>query len=107
MVGRIKKRRTVRKKAVKNFGENLKKERGLRGMTRDQVAMKARISPGTLQKIEEGVVKNPSIATVMDIVNSLEVDKNKLANILGIRKMAEMEEGLSEEFSARSWGSKK
>ena len=107
MSEKFKKRRTVRKKSVKNFGKRLKQERVGKKMTREQVAMDARISPGTLQKIEEGVVKNPSISTVMDIVNSLGINERRLAVILGVGRMAEMEQELSKEFVARSWSSKK
>ena len=94
----MKKRRIVRKKVVEGFAKKLKNKRESKQMSREQVAVQANISPGTLQKIEEGVVSNPSITTVMDIVNSLEVRGNELCSLLGVGKMTKVEEVLSKEF---------
>ena len=99
----MKKRRTVRKKVVKDFAKKLKNKRESKQMSREQVAEKANISPGTLQKIEDGVVNNPSITTVMDIVNSLEIKGNELVSLLGVGKMTKMKRGLSKEFEVGTW----
>lgn len=99
----MEKHRMVRRKELKGFGKKLRERREERKMNREEFAKLARISSGTLQKIEEGVVKNPSISTVMDIVNSLNsvrrVNQDDFANILGFKE----EVSLVEESYSEPW----
>lgn len=57
-----------------NIGENIQKIRKLQGLTQDELARKANIPYTTIAKIESGMVKNPTIQTLV-----------KIAKVLGIK----------------------
>ena len=97
----MRKRRIVRRKVIQGFGTSLKKIREKRDLSRHKVANDACISPGTLQKIEEGIIKNPSIATVMDITSALGINEREMLGILRTWKKISREERMSREFDTR------
>ena len=95
---------------IEGFAAKLKGERERRGMSREEVARKASISQGTLQKIEDGVVKNPSITTVMNILNSIGVKGEGLEEVLGVGDVIKPDESFTKEFTKKivsGYGSKK
>jgi DNA-binding XRE family transcriptional regulator len=60
--------------AVPSVGSDLRARRHKAGMTLAQVALKARIAPETLSRIENGRT-NPSVGTVRSILLALEGDR--------------------------------
>ena len=54
--------------------------RGIKGLTQDALAKKADIPYTTLSKIESGVVKKPSIQTIMKIAKGLDITLDELMN---------------------------
>jgi transcriptional regulator with XRE-family HTH domain len=65
------------------FGQRLKHFRNSRGMTQDQLARKADIPYTTLTKIETGVIKNPSIQTVLKLAKGLNCSLDQLVTQKG------------------------
>ena len=53
------------------IGKNIRKYRKKKGLTQDKLARMADIPYTTLNKIEVGVVKDPSISTVAKIANGI------------------------------------
>lgn len=64
--------------------KNLVKIRKEKGLTQEGLAKKANISYHTLVKLENGGIKNPSIKTVVNLANALEVSFDKLMGIRGL-----------------------
>ncbi len=54
--------------------------RDIKGLTQDALAKKADIPYTTLAKIESGVVKKPSIQTIMKIAKGLHITLDELMN---------------------------
>lgn len=57
-----------------NIGKNIQRIRKEKSMTQDELARKADMPYATLAKIESGMVKNPTIMTLI-----------KLARVLGVK----------------------
>ena len=53
-----------------NIGNNVKKIRKDRGLTIDELSIKANVSKSMISEIERGI-RNPSITTLWNIANSL------------------------------------
>ncbi len=53
------------------IGKNFKKYRGKLGLTQEDLSKKAGIKYTTLTKVESGVVKKPSVQTMVKIVKDL------------------------------------
>ena len=62
----------------KVLSKNLKKLREAAGLSQDQMARKAGIPYSTYLKIENGVTPNPSIQTVLNIAEALEISLDEL-----------------------------
>jgi transcriptional regulator with XRE-family HTH domain len=56
-----------------NVGEQIQKIRKAKDLTQDELAKLAEIPYTTLAKIESGMVKNPTIKTLVKIANALKV----------------------------------
>lgn len=61
-----------------NTGMNIKIKRIVRGYKQGEFAKKIGISPQTLNKIENGDTKNPSIETMKKISEILDISVEKL-----------------------------
>lgn len=57
----------------KIISENIKKHRKKLGLSQDQLARKANVPYSTYLKIESGYTPNPSIQTVINIAEALNV----------------------------------
>ena len=68
----------MEEKKSKLIGDKIKAWRKKREITQDALAKKANIPYTTLAKIESGVIKNPSIRTVMKIAGGLDVSLDSL-----------------------------
>ena len=99
-------RKTIRRKEIVGFGESLKVEREKRKMTREQISNKAFVSVGTLEKIENGVTKNPSITTVIDILKALKFSKDDYGRFF-VNEVLKRKESLSVEFNMKAWKNRK
>ena len=62
----------------KVLSTNIKKLREKAGMSQDQTARKAGIPYSTFLKIENGVTPNPSIQTVLNIAEALDISLDEL-----------------------------
>ena len=62
----------------KVLSKNIKKLREQAGLSQDQMARKAGIPYSTYLKIENGVTPNPSIQTVLNIAEALDISLDKL-----------------------------
>lgn len=60
-----------------NIGNNVKKIRKDRGLTIDELSIKANVSKSMISEIERGI-RNPSITTLWNIANSLKIPLNYL-----------------------------
>jgi len=60
------------------ISKNLKKSSGKTGLSQDQMARKANMPLRTYLKVENGVTPNPSIQTLLNIVEALEVSLDEL-----------------------------
>lgn len=60
------------------IGDNIKKIRKKKGLTQDKLARKADITYTTLTKLEENVVKKPSVQTVAKIAKALDINIEEL-----------------------------
>ncbi len=56
-----------------NIGENIQRIRKAQGITQDELAKKANMPYTTIAKIESGMVKNPTIMTLIKIAKVLKV----------------------------------
>ena len=63
----------------KNIGKNIKKYRNLRNLTQQKLADRVGITLNHLGKIEVAFSK-PSLDTIVDIANSLEITVSELCN---------------------------
>lgn len=62
------------------LGQSIKNYRQKTGLTQDDLSDKAKLAYSTLAKIEQGVIKNPSIFTVYAIAKALGVEVEQLVN---------------------------
>jgi transcriptional regulator with XRE-family HTH domain len=62
----------------KIISKNIKKLRGKTGLSQDQTARKANMSLSTYLKVENGVTPNPSIQTLLNIAEALEISLDEL-----------------------------
>jgi len=62
----------------KNISKNIKKLRDKSGLSQDQTARKANMPLSTYLKVENGVTPNPSIQTLLNIAEALEVSLDEL-----------------------------
>ena len=62
----------------KIISENIKKHRKKLGLSQDQLARKANVPYSTYLKIESGYTPNPSIQTVINIAEALNVSIDDL-----------------------------
>lgn len=67
----------------KELGEELRSVRKLKRLSRESVARPAKISAAYLQKLEAGVVKNPSPRVLYRVGSVLEVSYAKLMELAG------------------------
>ena len=62
----------------KILAKNLKKYRIDRGLSQDQMARKADVPYSTYLKIESGITTNPSLQTIVNIAEALEISLDEL-----------------------------
>ncbi|MEW6095275.1 MAG: helix-turn-helix transcriptional regulator [bacterium] len=62
----------------KIISKNIKKYRKKLGLSQDQLARKANIPYSTYLKIESGYIPNPSIQTVLNIAEALNITIDEL-----------------------------
>ena len=62
----------------KIISKNVKKLREKTGLSQDQMARKANIPFSTYLKVENGVTTNPSIQTLLNIAEALEISLDKI-----------------------------
>ena len=62
----------------KILAENVKKYRIDRGLSQDQMARKADMPYSTYLKIESGITTNPSLQTLINIAEALEISLDEL-----------------------------
>ena len=60
------------------ISKNTKRLRDKTGLSQDQTARKANMSLSTYLKVENGVTPNPSIQTVLNIAEALEISLDEL-----------------------------
>ena len=70
-------------KVLKELGNDLKSVRQVKGMSLSAVARPAKISAPYLQKLEEGVVKNPSPRILHRLAGVLNISYVKLMELAG------------------------
>lgn len=68
---------------LKELGEELRAVRKLKKLSRDSVARPAKISGAYLQKLEAGVVKNPSPRVLHRVAGVLDISYAKLMELAG------------------------
>jgi transcriptional regulator with XRE-family HTH domain len=61
------------------FGELLRRERQRAGLTQEELARQARISPRSLRNLETGAVRFPHRSTLRLLVEALSLDGETLA----------------------------
>jgi transcriptional regulator with XRE-family HTH domain len=62
----------------KIVSKNIKKLREKTGLSQDQTARKANMPLSTYVKVENGVTPNPSIQTLLNIAEALEISLDEL-----------------------------
>ena len=62
----------------KIISKNIKKLRGKARLSQDQTARKANMPLSTYLKVENGVTPNPSIQTLLNIAEALEISLDEL-----------------------------
>ena len=62
----------------KIISKNIKKLRDKSGLSQDQTARKANMPLSTYLKVENGVTPNPSIQTLLNIAEALEISLDEL-----------------------------
>jgi len=65
------------KKYLKIIGENIRKKRDELGISQQELADNANIAKSTIQRIEKGTL-NPSILTLINISETLELELSKI-----------------------------
>ena len=69
----------------KIISKNVKKLRGKTRLSQDQMARKANMPLSTYLKVENGVTPNPSIQTLLNIAEALEISLDELVGREGFR----------------------
>jgi len=64
----------------KIISKNIKKLRDKTGLSQDQTARKANMPLSTYLKVENGVTPNPSIQTLLNIAEALEISLDELVS---------------------------
>ena len=64
----------------KVISKNVKKLRKQSGLSQDQMARKANMPFSTYLKVENGVTPNPSIQTLLNVAEALEVSLDELVD---------------------------
>ena len=67
-------------KSSLSLGQKIKALRKEKGLTQEQLAIKAEVSYTTLTKVETGAIKNPSFETVAAIAKGLEITLDTLTS---------------------------
>ncbi len=62
----------------KIISKNIKKLRKQSGLSQDQMARKANMPLSTYLKVENGVTPNPSIQTLLNVAEALEISLDEL-----------------------------
>ena len=62
----------------KTISKNIKRLRDKTGLSQDQTARKANMPLSTYLKVENGVTPNPSIQTLLNIAEALEISLDEL-----------------------------
>ena len=62
----------------KIISKNVKKLRKQSGLSQDQMARKANMPLSTYLKVENGVTPNPSIQTLLNVAEALEISLDEL-----------------------------
>ena len=62
----------------KNFGEQVKKYRVKRNLTKEELTKKTGLGSRTIEYIEKGRLNNPRLKTIMVIAKELDVKVEKL-----------------------------
>ena len=62
----------------KIISKNIKKLRKQSGLSQDQTARKANMPLSTYLKVENGVTPNPSIQTLLNVAEALEISLDEL-----------------------------
>ena len=70
----------------KIISKNIKKLRGKTGLSQDQMARKANMPFSTYLKVENGVTPNPSIQTILNIAEALNISVDELVGREGFRQ---------------------
>ena len=65
---------------VEHVGELVRQERGRAGLTQEELAHKAEVSPTTVVRLESGEIRRPRISTLMDIADALGVPTEVLTH---------------------------
>ena len=60
------------------ISKNIKRLRDKAGLSQDQTARKANMPLSTYLKVENGVTRNPSIQTLLNIAEALEISLDEL-----------------------------
>ena len=63
--------------AILNFGQNVRTQRTLKGMTIIQLAEKCEVEYTTISKIERGLI-NTTVSMVVILARALEIDPKQL-----------------------------
>lgn len=69
-------------KSRQSLGQRIKELRKEKGLTQEELAIKAGVSYTTLTKVENEAIKNPSFETVAAIAKGLEVTLDELTQDL-------------------------
>jgi transcriptional regulator with XRE-family HTH domain len=69
---------STKSKSSTSLGQKIKALRKEKGLTQEQLAIKAGVSYTTLTKVENGAIKNPSFETVAAIAKGLEMSLDVL-----------------------------
>ncbi|WP_295236869.1 helix-turn-helix transcriptional regulator [Veillonella sp.] len=73
---------TKKRAVIKQIGARIAYYRTLRGLTQDELAKRASISPGALGRIERGKYNdNVSIAMLVHIATGLQIEISMLLNL--------------------------
>ncbi|MDD9867736.1 MAG: helix-turn-helix transcriptional regulator [Candidatus Campbellbacteria bacterium] len=66
------------RKEVVGIGKRIKTKREEKGLSLEKLADKANVAFTTMFKLERGEIKNPSVATIMDVAKALCVERDIL-----------------------------
>ena len=95
-----------KKEMTKYIGENIRKYRTNLKLTREQLAEKSHITASHLYQLEIGN-SVPSIVTIIDICNALDVTVAQLTDDLLYNSMNKFTETISKDFNKISENNKK